>query len=46
MDEYLSDFVKKFYFIINEIESCNYFLGKVILYLLGYVGFINFEELK
>lgn len=46
MDEYLSDFAKKFHLTTNETESRNYPLGKATSHLLGYVGPINSEELK
>ncbi|HDJ3502742.1 TPA: PBP2a family beta-lactam-resistant peptidoglycan transpeptidase MecA [Staphylococcus aureus] len=46
MDEYLSDFAKKFHLTTNETESRNYPLEKATSHLLGYVGPINSEELK
>ncbi len=46
MDEYLSDFAKKFHLTTNETESRNYPLGKATSHLYSYVGPINSEELK
>ncbi|MGV1143723.1 hypothetical protein ACV56Z_11330 [Staphylococcus aureus] len=44
MDEYLSDFAKKFHLTTNETESRNYPLEKATSHLLGYVGPINSED--